>query len=153
MIKWNRFKEISKTYGAILETGEKSVTLTSSKSGMKVSVSEEEYFTDEFKFVKDMEYDVAFFTQHRYFDKLADAANYVRRIMDDDVIAVQFYNAWDEPVFGGDIDKNAFDKLTSTYLSHLFGIQEEIVSQYSVDTRSWSGDRDLKKKELRFMPR
>lgn len=93
------------------------------------------------------EYIVSFETQHCHFNDVEDILDYINRIIDDDVLSIEFYIN-DKRKFGGDISKDFFNKLSIDSLVDYFGFDEDTLSHFDYEVYSWSGVYDVKREPV-----
>ena len=95
----------------------------------------------------DDEYIVSFETQHCHFDDIEDIIDYINRIMNDEILPIEFYKD-NKRKFGGDISKELFNNLSIKSLVKYFGFDEETLSNFEYEIYSWSGDFDIKRERV-----
>ena len=93
------------------------------------------------------EYIVSFQTQHCHFNDVEDILDYINRIIDDDVLPIEFYIN-DKKKFGGDISKDFFNTLSIDSLVDYFGFDEDTLSHFDYEVYSWSGEYDVKRESV-----
>ena len=93
------------------------------------------------------EYIVSFETQHCHFNDIEDIIDYINRIVEDDVLPIEFYIN-DKRKFGGDISKDFFNKLSIDSLVDYFGFDEDTLSHFDYEVYSWSGVYDVRKESV-----
>ena len=91
--------EISKTFDLRLSYKDDTAVLSDPESGAFVEISKDEYYTDFKEEETFFEYTVSFSTQHRHFDTLDKAEEYVRMIISDEVLPIEFFDS-DRARFG-----------------------------------------------------
>ena len=138
------FKEICKSYDLQIHCTDDTIVLRDSKSDACIIISQDEYFTDSTKEKAFSEYTVLFSTQHRHFNSLEEAEEYVRLILSDEVLPVEFFDS-DRPRFGGEIRKDEFDVLTPESLAKRFGYAAGSLLSLEFEVHSWSGKYDIKR--------
>ena len=91
------------------------------------------------------EYIVCFSTQHRHMEDLDEVRDYIRMIMRDEVLPIEFYLNG-KPGFGGEITKEEFTRLTPESAAELFGLSPAYIRQFDCQITSWSGKLDTELK-------
>ena len=145
MNNWNYLKSIQEAYGLELRTEEASAVLTDAASGRSVEILEESFGKTDptdgsYKILYD-EYIVCFSTQHVHLAEPDDVAAYVRAVLEDEVLPIEFYLNGQRR-FGGEIGKADLARLSTEFLSEQFGITEAALRQYEYALHSWSGRYD-----------
>ena len=110
-------------------------------------MSEEEYYTNDKSGRIFTVYTVRFSTQHMHFDTLMDVEKYIRLILSDEVLPIEFYQS-ERSRFGGEIRNEDFEHITVENLAQWFGYTPEYISQFEFEVHSWSGKYDLKRKKV-----
>ncbi|MBR3301935.1 MAG: hypothetical protein IKI73_04660 [Firmicutes bacterium] len=147
MIQTPFFKEICKTYDLSIHYTEETIVLSDPQSDAFIEVSQDEYFMDSKKAKTITEYTVCFSTQHRHFNSLEEAEEYVRLILSDEVLPIEFFDD-DRARFGGEIGKDDLSNISAQRLAQLFGHSVEYLSQLSFEVHSWSGENDIKRTKV-----
>ena len=138
MGKWDFLYEFINENELGLTIDENKAILTDEKTGAHIDIYEEEYFLDNSQEKVFVEYIVCFATQHRHFEDLSDVAEYIRMILTDEVLPIEFY-LHGERRFGGEIKKTDYDGLTMEFLAGHYGYSVEYLSQFEYEVHSWSG--------------
>ena len=138
------FKEICKSYDLQIHCTDDTIVLRDSKSDAFIEISQDEYYTDSKKEKTFSEYTVQFSTQHRHFDSLEEAEEYVRLILSDEVLPIEFFDS-NRPRFGGEIGKDDFDVLTPESLTKWSGYTADYLLPLEFEVHSWSGKYDIKR--------
>ena len=147
MSKWDFLYGIQKSYDTGLEIKEDTAEIINKKTDEKISVFEERYNRDKAGTDAACEYIVCFATQHRHFDDLCDVDEYVRQILDDEVLPVEFYKDG-KARFGGELSKAEFENLSERFLAEIFGYTEEYISEFEYEIHSWSGKYDIGRRKV-----
>ncbi len=138
MGKWDFLYEFINENELGLTIDENKAILTDEKTGAHIDIYEEEYFLDNSQEKVFVEYIVCFATQHRHFEDLSDVAEYIRMILTDEVLPIEFY-LHGERRFGGEIKKTDYEGLTMEFLAGHYGYSVEYLSQFEYEVHSWSG--------------
>lgn len=139
MGKWDFLNEIRKEFAFDLSLKEDGAILTNRETGESIEIFEEEYYNSvDPKDGLYVEYIVCFSTQHRHFEDLSDVVEYIRLILTDEVLPIEFY-LHGERRFGGEIKKSDFDGLSTEFLAGYYGYSVECLSQFEYEIHSWSG--------------
>ena len=101
--------EIAKVFQLDVEKYENCVLLKSRETGSAIEVSRDEYYIDEKKDKKFSEFTVRFATQHRHFDEWKDAEAYIRMLLTEERLPIEFYGPGQ---FGSDIARDDFFNLS-----------------------------------------
>ena len=144
MGKWDFLNEIQKEFAFDLSLKEDEAILTNLETGESIEIFEEDYSVDPKDWLY-VEYIVCFTTQHRHFEDLSDAADYIRLILTDEVLPIEFYLNG-ERRFGGEIKKSDFDRLTVEFLAGYYGYSVEYLSQFEYEIHSWSGRYNVERR-------
>lgn len=146
MGKWDFLKEFQKEFAFDLSLKEDGAILTNTETGESIEIFEEEYdYTVDPKDGLYVEYIVCFTTQHRHFEDLSDVAEYIRLILTDEVLPIEFY-LHGERRFGGEIKKTDFYRLTIEILAGYYGYSVEYLSQFEYEIHSWSGRYNVERR-------
>ncbi len=147
MNDWDFLYDIQKSYDLDLNIKEDAALLTDKKTKAKIEIFKEGYYTD--KQLTDViyEYIVIFSTQHRHFDELNEVDEYVRRILTDDVLPIEFYKGGKNS-FGSELSKAEFENLSERFLAEEFGYTEEYISEFEYEIHSWSGKYDIGRRKV-----
>ena len=148
--KWDFLNDLQKSFQFDLKTADDEAVLTNRSTGESIEIIEEKYTTasygDKIPEVY-CEYIVCFSTQHRHFEDLSDAADYVRLILNDEVLPIEFYQNG-ERRFGGDIRRTDFYNLTAEFLSKEFCHSADHISQLEYEIHSWSGKYNIERRRF-----
>lgn len=143
MSKWNFLYEIQESIDFDLSFKSDRVTLTNRNTGAHIDIFEDEFSikgTEE----SFTEYIVEFSTQHRHLEELSEVEEYVRSILADEILPIEFYYNG-ERRFGGEILQADYVQLSIEHLAKLFGYTTEYLSQFDFEVHSWSGKYDIKR--------
>ena len=144
MKDWDFLNDMITAYGLDLFIDDDHALISDRESGRKIEVFEEKFYNRE-KTEEYVEYIVCFATQHLHCEEDGDAADYIRRILDDEVLPVEFYKDG-ERRFGGEIERSDFDKISKEFLVQRFFCTPEYISQFEFEVHSWSGKYDIKRR-------
>ena len=144
MIQLAFLSEISESYGLRLCFRGDAVILCAPKSGAFIEISKDEYDTDSKKGKTIIEYTVRFSTQHRHFDSLDQAEAYIRMILSDEVLPIEFFDSGG-PRFGGEIRRDDLEGISAGRLAQMFGYTTDYLSPFEFEVHSWSGQNDVKR--------
>ena len=147
MGKWDFLNEIQKEFAFDLSLKEDGAILTNRKTRESIEIFEEEYNSVDPKDGLYVEYIVCLTTQHRHFEDLSDVAEYIRLILKDEVLPIEFYLNG-ERRFGGEIKKTDFDRLTVEFLAGYYGYSVEYLSQFEYGIHSWSGRYNVERRNF-----
>ena len=146
MGKWDFLNEIQKEFAFDLSLKEDGAILTNTETREIIEIFEEKYYYSvEPKDGHYVEYIVCFTTQHRHFEDLSDVADYIRLILTDEVLPIEFY-LHGERRFGGEIKKTDFYRLTIEILAGYYGYSVEYLSQFEYEIHSWSGRYNVERR-------
>ena len=149
MEKWDFLNGIADEYGLQLEADQTKAVLTDRKTGAYMEIYREEYPLKDPKGEVYVEYIVYFSTQHRHIEDLSDALEYIRSILTDEVLPVEFY-LHGERRFGGEIQKSDFDSLSTEFLADYFGYSAAYISQFEYEIHSWSGKYNVERQMIKM---
>lgn len=141
------FEELCKSFDLRLQYNVDSAVLIDPQSGAYMEISVEEYFTDSEKSATISEYTVRFSTQHRHFDSFKEVEKYVRSILSDEVLPIEFFDN-SRAKFGGEIKKEDLNGISAQRLAQMFGYTAEYISQFYYELHSWSGKNDIKRTKV-----
>ena len=99
-----------------------------------------------------VEYTVRFSTQHRHFSDLSNAMLYIKGILNDDIIPIEFYDKDGHDRFGGDINRNQYSRLSVLSLAKEWGYSAKYLTQFQFECHCWSGTYDLPRTPVSFLP-
>ena len=97
------------------------------------------------------EYVVEFATQHRHFEDMEDAIDYVRELMEDETLPLEFYLDGKRR-FGGDIRRAELPLLSRSMLAERFMVPPEQIAAYRFEIYSWSGKYDEPRADVSRLP-
>ena len=137
MEQWDFLKELADEYQLDVTVDDIEVILTDQKTGEHIDIYVEKYLSEDLKDTY-VEYIVCFSTQHVHLENLSDVAEYVRLILADEVLPIEFY-LQGERRFGGEIKHTDLDGLTIEFLADHYGYSVEYLSQFDYEIHSWSG--------------
>ena len=141
MSKWDFLEDICNTFKLDMTIKEDEAVLSNKDTGEKLEIYEEQYCSSDMKDVF-VQYIVCFSTQHRHFDDLSEAENYIRMILTDDVLPIEFYIDGKRK-FGGEISKADFERLSIEFLADRFGYTVDYIAQFDYEIHSWSGKNNI----------
>ena len=144
MIRASFFKEICKTYELEVHYTDHTIVLSDPQRDAYIEISRDEYYTDSKKEKTFSEYTVQFSTQHRHFNSLEEAEEYIRLILSDEVLPIEFFDD-NRARFGGEIRKDDFDTLTPESLAKWSGYTADYLLPLEFEVHSWSGKYDIKR--------
>lgn len=96
-------------------------------------------------------YIVEFATQHRHFEDMEDAIDYVRELLEDETLPLEFYLDGKRR-FGGDIRRAELPLLSQAMLAERFMVPPEQIAAYQFEIYSWSGKYDAPRAEVSRLP-
>lgn len=140
MSDWTIFEKLEKEFSVELKTNDDEASLVDPKTGVCIKVFEEAYYSRNMK-EKYVEYIVSFTTQHRHYDDLDDAMDFIRELMMDEVLAIEFYSNGKRR-FGGDITAEEYENLTVESLAKRYHCNEQQLLTFEYEIHSWSGKHD-----------
>ena len=144
MEKWNTLISSLRGYDvAVSETAYK-LTITDCTNGSEMVVFDESYQQSEDPSDIFTNIIVSFSTQHRHFEDMDDAAEYAQRLLNDEVLPLEFYRD-SQRRFGGDIERNELPLLSQAWLAQRFMVPQEQLATYQFEIHSWSGRYDMPK--------
>lgn len=143
MDKWKFLYDIQKDFDFDLLIECDRVVLTNRNNGMHIDIFEDKFYTKEME-ESFIEYIVEFSTQHRHFEDLSEVEEYIRLILADEILPIEFY-CNDERCFGGEISKADYEQISIERLAKLFGYITEHISQYTFEINSWSGKYNIER--------
>ena len=127
----------------LTEDGDRAV-ITNRDNGKYIEVIEDRYYAGESRTETYTEYTVCFATQHRHYDDAEDAADYIRQLLTDEVLPLEFYLDGKNR-FGCDIEREKLDGLSPEVLADVVGYPVDGLSQFNFEIHSWSGRYDVTK--------
>ncbi len=141
------FKEICKSYDLQIHCTDDTIVIRDTKSDASIEISQDDYYMDLKKEKTFSEYTVYFSTQHRHFNSLEEAEEYVRLILSDEVLPIEFFDD-NRTRFGGEIGRDDLSNISAQRLARLFGYSVEYLSKFSFEVHSWSGKNDIKRTKV-----
>ena len=151
MEKWNMLIASLRGYDvAVSETAYK-LTVASRANGSEIHVFDESAPAGEDLSERCEEYIVSFATQHCHLDDMEDVIDYVRQIIQDEVLPLEFYRDG-ERRFGGDIERSELPLLSQAVLSQRFMVPAEQLAAYQFEIHSWSGKYDVPRTDVSRLP-
>ena len=152
MGKWDPLHELAQKHRLALTADDAKAILTDPKTGEHIDIFEEKYYSKEYFTTGSeedvfVEYIVCFSTQHRHFEDLDDALEYVEAIIADEVLPIEFYLNGKRR-FGGEIAKADFEELSVEFLAAHYGYSVEYLSQFEYEIHSWSGRYNTERKRV-----
>ena len=151
MKKWNTLLASLRGYDVAVTETEDEVVITDRANGSEMVVLDESYQQSEDPSDLFTNIVVYFSTQHRHFEDMEDAAEYVLQILGDEVLPLELYRDG-QPGLGGDIERADLPRLTQAMLAERFWLSPEELAPYEYEIHSWSGKCDVAKtpvKELK----
>ena len=144
MALYDDLGELARTYGLVFRAGENAASLTEPASGRVIDIYSEEYDTH-------TEYIVGFSTQHRHIEEPEEAADFVREILLDEALPIEFYLNGARR-FGGDLTREEAAALTVTALAARFMLPADVLKTYDYEITSWSGRFDTGRSPVSALP-
>ena len=144
MEKWNTLIASLHGYGVAISETEDEVVITDRANGSEMVVLDESYQQSEDPSDLFTNIVVYFSTQHRHFEDMEDAAEYVLQILGDEVLPLELYRDG-QPGLGGDIERADLPRLTQAMLAERFWLSPEELAHYEYEIHSWSGRYDIPK--------
>lgn len=150
----NEIAEIANAFQLDVETYEDCVLLKNRENGSAIEVFKSIYSIDGKKEGPFSEYIVRFATQHRHIKEWEDAEAYIRMLLMDERLPIEFYGSgrFDGGRFGGDIGRDDYFKLSAALLSERFLYSAEELSQFEFEIHSWSSQYDVKRMPVTKLP-
>ena len=134
-----------------LTTEENEAVLTNRDTGGRIEILLESYVSSDLPEDRFSRYTVSFSTQHCHFEEAEDAADYIRRILTDDALPIEFYRQGQRR-FGGDLARTELAGLTKAFLAGWIGYSPEYMSQFEYEIHSWSGTLDTGRRKVEELP-
>lgn len=151
MDKWDFLKEIADSYGLEMTVKEDEAVLSESESGEKIEIYEDKSYSRDTK-EEYLQYIVCFSTQHCHFDDLSETEEYIRMILTDEVLPIEFYLDGKRQ-FGGELTRDQYKGLNNELLAKLFGYTAEYISGFDYEIHSWSGKYNIRKEKSGSVPK
>ena len=142
MEKWNTLIASLRGYNVAISEMEDRLTVADRANGSEMVVFDESYQQSEDPSDIFTNIVVYFSTQHRHFEDIEDAAEYVLQILNDEVLPLEFYRDG-QPGFGGDIERSELPLLSQAWLTGRFMVPKEQLAAYQFEIHSWSGKYDV----------
>ena len=136
-------QELQKDYAFTLTVEEGRRVLRNPRTGGQIEIIEESYSTDIRKTETFPEYIVCFATQHRHLEDPEDVEDYVRELLEDEILPIENEDAFEEGRRFGVTEREELDGLDARRLSALFGCPAEELSRFAYEIHSWSGRYDV----------
>ncbi len=146
MDNWDFLRELQKEYPFTLSVLDDVRVLTNPSTGGRIEIIEERSCSAAQRTETFTEYIVCFSTQHRHLEELDEVEDYVRQILADDVLPIEFY-ARGQRCWGGEIQRADLAGLDTARLSALFGYPKEDLSRFEYEIHSWSGKFDVPRRQ------
>lgn len=146
MEKWEFLNNAQKLYAINFTVEEDEASIINPNNGKCVNIYREKYYSENGKDIF-IEYTVCFATQHRHLEDLDEVEEYIHRVLKDEILAMEFYDA-DERSFGGEIEKADFASLSLNLLAKRWGYSIEYLSAKDYEIHSWSGKYDIGRKKV-----
>ena len=151
MEKWNTLIAFLRGYDVAVSETEDRLTVTDRANGSEMVVFDESYQQSEDPSDIFTNIVVSFSTQHRHFEDVEDAAEYVLQILSDEVLPLEFYRDGKNR-FGGDIERDALPLLSQAWLAGRFMVPAEQLAAYQFEIHSWSGKYDVPRTDVSRLP-
>ena len=142
MEKWNMLIASLRGYDVAVSETEDKVVITDRANGSEMVVFDESYQQSEDPSDLFINIVVSFSTQHRHFEDVEDATEYVLQILSDEVLPLEFYRDGQRR-FGGDIERSDLPLLSQAWLAERFMVPAEQLAAYQFEIHSWSGKYDV----------
>lgn len=152
MEKWNTLIASLRGYDVAVSETEDELTVTDRANGSEMVVFDESYQQSEDPSDLFTNIVVYFSTQHRHFEDMEDAAEYVLQILGDEVLPLELYRDG-QPGLGGDIEWADLPRLTQAMLAERFWLSPEALAHYEYEIHSWSGKYDVAKTPVKELKR
>ena len=144
MKKWNTLLASLRGYDVAVTKTEDEVVITDRANGSEMVVLDESYQQSEDPSNLFTNIVVYFSTQHRHYEDVEDAAEYVLQILGDEVLPLELYQDG-QPGLGGDIERADLPRLTQAMLAERFWLSPEELAHYEYEIHSWSARYDIPK--------
>lgn len=151
MEKWNTLIASLRGYEVDISETEDELTVTDRANGSEMVVFDESYQQSEDPSDIFTNIVVSFSTQHRHFEDMDDATEYVLQILSDEVLPLEFYRDG-QPGFGGDIERDELPLLSQAWLAERFLLPTEQLAAYQFEIHSWSGKYDAPCTDVSRLP-
>ena len=151
MEKWNDLIAAVGAYNATVTATENEAAIVNPANGNVIRVIDESVPAGESPSERYEEYVVEFATQHRHFDDIEDAIDYVRELMEDETLPLEFFLDGKRR-FGGDIPRAELPLLSQTRLAERFMVPPEQIAAYQFEIYSWSGKYDAPRTDVSRLP-
>ena len=97
------------------------------------------------------EYIVSFSTTHRHLDEPDDIADYVKEILSDEVLPIEFYLNGARR-FGGELNRREAEGLSKAVLERQYCRFVGPLDAYEYEVKSWSGNYDTGRRPFTALP-
>ena len=151
MEKWNDLSAAVGAYDATVTATETEAAIVNPANGNVIHVIDESAPAGEAPSERRGEYIVEFATQHRHFDDWEDTIDYVRELLEDETLPLEFYLDGKRR-FGGDILRAQLPLLSQAMLAERFMVPPEQIAAYQFEIYSWSGKYDAPRAEVSRLP-
>ena len=151
MDKWNTLTAFLRGYDVTVTETEDEVVITDRANGSEMVVLDESYQQSEDPSDLFTNIVVYFSTQHRHFEDMEDAAEYVLQILNDEVLPLELYRDG-QPGLGGDIERDELPLLSQAWLAERFMVPPEQLAAYQFEIHSWSGKYDVPRTDVSRLP-
>ena len=151
MKEWNTVIAFLQGYDVKVSETEDEMTIANPANGNVIRVIDESAPAGEAPSERYEEYIVEFATQHRHFDDREDAIDYVRELMEDETLPLEFFLDGKRR-FGGDIPRAELPLLSQTRLAERFMVPPEQIAAYQFEIYSWSGKYDALRADVSRLP-
>jgi len=138
-------EKIHNVFDLTVNYGDDYAVLTNPVTGAKIVISEDTCLNGDGTAFP--EYTVCFSTQHRHFSSMDKVVLYIRQILTDEILPIEFFECG-RARFGGEIRKIDFDSISPKSLAQLFGYTSGYLSGLEIEVHSWSGKYDLKRTKV-----
>lgn len=147
MEQWEFLRALQRAFGFELTLRENGASLTNPDTGAQIRIDDDSVRPDDPAKAGWNDYIVSFSTQHRHFEDLSDAEDYLRLLLRDEVLPIEFYRDG-VPRFGGDLTRAEFEGLTAALPAELFGLPAAQLARFEYEVHSWSGRLDTGRRRL-----
>lgn len=151
MEKWNTLIASLRGYEVDMSETEYKLTVTSRANGSEIHIYDESAPAGEDPSERCEEYIISFSTQHCHLDDMEDVIDYVQRIIEDEILPLEFYRDG-ERRFGGDIERSELPLLSQAVLSQRFMVPRERLVHFQFEIHSWSGKYDVPRTDVSHLP-
>ena len=152
MKKWNTVFAFLRGYDVDVSGTEDEMTIANPANGNVIRVIDESAPAGEAPSERYEEYIVEFATQHRHFVDREDAIDYVRELMEDETLPLEFFLDGKRR-FGGDIPRAEMPLLSQSRLAERFLLPPEQIAAYQFEIYSWSEKYDAPRTPVASLPK